>query len=81
MTKREELEAALRGEGCIGRSQDDEPIFTLVARDRFASRAVRDWADHVRHALGSSAKTDEAYAHADRMDAWREAHAGGKNPD
>lgn len=81
MTKAEELAAVAKGEGCLGRSQDDEPVFVLVARDKFAASTVRKWAETVAHFRGHSAKTDEAYALADRMDVWREAHGGGKNPD
>lgn len=81
MTKREELERAARGEGCLGRSQDDEPVFVLVARDRYAAQTVREWADTVAFMHGPSPKTDEARQLADRMDAWREAHGGGKVPD
>lgn len=69
MTKAQELDAATRGEGCLGRSQDDEPVFILCARDRFAAGVVRTWADRVSHEHGHTAKTDEAFAHADRMDA------------
>lgn len=81
MTKTEELAAANRGEGCLGRSQDDEPVFVLVARDKYASQMVRRWALTVETDHGESAKTLEAYELADRMEAWREAHGGGKVPD
>lgn len=89
MTKREELNAASRGEGCLGRSHDDEPVFILVARDQLASDAVRDWARRflaVRFDLGTfddraKAKYDEAMMLANRMDDWRDDHNGGKVPD
>lgn len=85
MKKKEELEAAARGEGCIGKSQDDEPIFTLVARDRFAPAVVRRWADLVEAATHPNStgrrKAVEARLFAVEMDAWREAHGGGKVPD
>ena len=80
MTKAEEVAAVARGEGCLGRSQDDEPVFVLVARDRYAAQAVRGWAALV-HAHGASPKADDALALAARMDAWREAHGGGRIPD
>lgn len=80
-TKQETVDQALRGEGCLGKSQDDEPVFVLVARDRFAASTVRQWAANVAHFHGHSAKTDEAYAQADKMDVWRLAHDGGKIPD
>ena len=62
MTKRETLDAAARGEGCLGKSQDDEPVFVLVARDRYAASTVRKWAETVAHFHGYSEKIDEAYA-------------------
>jgi hypothetical protein len=49
MIKKLELEAANRGEGCLGKSQDDEPVFVLVARDRLAANAVRLWAHQFRN--------------------------------
>lgn len=89
MTKAEELKAVARGEGCLGRSQDDEPVFILVARDQLASDVVRWWAERflaLRMDFGdfdgrAKAKYDEAVALADRMDDWRDAHGGGKVPD
>ena len=84
MTKAEELAALARGEGCIGKSQDDEPIFTLVARDKFAAAAVRRWAGEVMAGSGKTIddpKIAEAMALAQQMDNWREAHGGGKVPD
>ena len=81
MTKAKEVAALARGEGCIGRSQDDEPVFVLCARDRYAASTVRKWAETIAFMHGHSAKTDEAYALAERMDSWREAHGGGKVPD
>lgn len=81
MTKQETLEAARRGEGCLGRSQDDEPVFVLTARDRIGAQAVRAWA-HIAAAHDVDAgKVRGAFEVADRMDAWRGAHGGGKVPD
>lgn len=45
MTKQETIDAAAMGEGCLGRSQADEPVFVLVARDQIAASVVRDWAE------------------------------------
>jgi hypothetical protein len=88
-TKREELAANARGEGCLGKSQDDEPVFVLVARDRIAADIVRDWAYKfldLRTRTNSfdaeaSAKYDDALRLAGAMEAWRDAHGGGKVPD
>lgn len=74
MTKKQEMELALRGEGCLGRSADDEPVFILTGRDPVAAAVVLEWADR-REALGLNtpeerAKIAEARAHAFRMHAW-----------
>ena len=47
MTKAEELSALADGRGCLAKSQDEEPIFILCARDTFAAGMVREWADRV----------------------------------
>lgn len=44
-TKEQMLDANARGEGCLGRSQNDEPVFLLCARDPVAAKVIRDWAD------------------------------------
>ena len=84
MVKSEEVAALGRGEGCLGRSQDDEPVFVLVARDKFSADTIRWWAKQVV-LKGQRSQVDpkilEALALADQMDEWREAHGGGKVPD
>lgn len=81
MTKKETLEAALRGEGCLGRCQDDEPVFVLVARDLTAAKRVRNWADEAELLGTPLAKVREANLCATHMDVWRKEHGGGKVPD
>lgn len=89
MTKAEELFALQRGDGCLAKSQDDEPVFILCARDVFAARLVREWADEVEIAAVRTAELTEArqrkIADARRlalaMDTWRAEHGGGKVPD
>lgn len=81
MTKAEEVAALALGLGCLGKSQDDEPVFILVARDKYAASTVRDWANRIIAIHGSTTKACEALEQADRMDAWRDAHGGGKVPD
>lgn len=82
MTKQQELDAANRGEGCLGRSQSDEPVFVLVARDRFSSEVIRFWARLVQNELGKETpKVLEAKEEAIQMDTWRVTHGGGKIPD
>lgn len=44
LTKKEVLEAALRGEGTLGRAADDEPVFVLRAQDNLSDELVETWA-------------------------------------
>jgi hypothetical protein len=69
-TKREELDAANRGEGCLGKAADDEPVFIIRAQDMLSADQVRYWA-HRAEALGCNpAKVLEARELANKMDAW-----------
>ena len=54
------------------RAENDEPYFTLLARDPIAATLVRQWASaqHARGLLDSS-KTFEALEIANEMDKWR----------
>lgn len=81
MTKAKELEAAARGEGCLGRSQDDEPLFVLCARDRLAVDVVDYWIKLAEHAGVNDPKLNDARRLRSAMREWREAHDGGKVPD
>lgn len=45
ITKGHVLDRALRGEGCLGRSTDAEPVFVLCGRDPVAGDIIREWAD------------------------------------
>jgi hypothetical protein len=72
MTKAETLNALTRGEGCLGKSQDDEPVFVLTARDPAAPEAVRKWAEHAWQAGHSAKKIDEALSIATEMERWRD---------
>lgn len=60
---------------CINKSQEDEMVFVLCARDRHAPAAVRGWADDYERDGGRPEKAAEARAAADAMDAWRKEHA------
>lgn len=70
-TKAQCLEKAARGEGCLGRSQDDEPVFVLCARDVTAAKFVRLWAQDAAIAGRSKQKVSDAQRAADDMDTWR----------
>ncbi len=82
-TKKEVLEAALRGEGCLGKAADDEPVFVLRAQDCLASELVDKWAIHANllvPAVGPENrfhKIQDARSVAEAMRAWP-VH---KNPD
>jgi hypothetical protein len=75
------IAGALNGVGCLGRSQADEPVFVLCARDRASSMIVRDWASLAEKLGAKHEKVADARAVADRMETWRERHGGGKVPD
>jgi hypothetical protein len=42
-TKQETLEMLARGEGCLGKAADDEPVFVLRAQDRTFAETVFIW--------------------------------------
>lgn len=69
-TKKEELEKALRGEGCLGKAADDEPVFVLRAQDAFAAGLVYDWANKAEEMVCDVAKVAEARALARQMSFW-----------
>ena len=70
-TKKQTLELAAQGKGCLGKAADNEPVFVLRAQDRSAAKLVRLWADLAREQGGcSQVKIDEAYKLATQMEAW-----------
>lgn len=73
-TKKEELEKAARGEGCLGRAADDEPIFILRAQDKLAPALIEEWAERLYAAAPfntATEKIDEARALATKMRMWQ----------
>lgn len=56
---------------CYTKAADDEPMFTLLARDPLAPGLVRDWAAHRHLTRGPSEKVDEALVLAHAMEEWR----------
>lgn len=58
---------------CHANADDDEPMFTLLARDPAAPQLVERWADYAR-ANGEVEKADEALACASEMRSWRAEH-------
>ena len=69
-TAKEEREKAARGEGCLGKAADDEPVFILRAQDRYAAGRVDDWADYAEEGGCPPEKVAEARDLARRMKAW-----------
>ncbi len=65
---------------CYADAQDDEPMFTMLARDPLAAKIVRDWAERYSTMIGcdplphQNDKANEAYAVADSMEKWRREH-------
>ena len=84
---RQEREAAMRGQGCLGKARDDEPVFVLRAKDQFAPILVGLWVHLVlmaaRNGLGapsSGEKAEEADVLRHLMLDWQRAN-GCKVPD
>lgn len=80
ITKAQVLEAATRGDGCLGRSHADEPVFVLCGRDRAAVPAIRAWIQRAKSLGASREKIEGANLVAERMTAWQSEHDGGKVP-
>ena len=81
MNAKQVIEAAVSGEGCLGKSAPTEPVFVLCARDPFAPRLVRDWARAAEQVLGNShPKIRAARSDAEAMLEWQDRH-GRKIPD
>lgn len=80
-TKREVLEAALRGEGILGRCADDEPVFVLCGRDIAASETIMEWCDvrtfYMRQQLvfdaAEQSKVEQAKQVARACELWHDA--------
>lgn len=80
-TKKEVLEMALRGEGCLGKAKDDEPVFVLVGDDMLAVSTIQYWLHRMmmfKHA--SSVKVDDANETIKAFQVWGGKH-GTKVPD
>jgi hypothetical protein len=68
--KKQELEKALRGEGCLGKAHDDEPVFILRAQDALAAECVERWAIRARSVGVNNDKVQEAFSIAEEMLQW-----------
>ena len=69
-TAKEEYEKAMRGEGCLGKAADDEPVFVLRAQDKLAPGLIELWAEGAEGHRCAPEKVAEARALAARMRAW-----------
>lgn len=75
ITKKEVLDAANRGEGCLGKAADDEPVFVLVGKDAFAPSAIHTWITKVsEYAPGRGGKIDDANAVFGAILDWQGKH-------
>lgn len=81
--KKIELERANRGEGCLGKAADDEPVFILRAQDQFAPLIVLLWAMTIDDAAQRgefsltprlALKLGEAKELSARMRDWQDRH-------
>lgn len=69
-TKKHELEMAARGEGCLGKAADNEPVFILRGQDKLAPALVVAWARlAAEHGCGMG-KVKEALDLAHSMASW-----------
>lgn len=72
MTKEETVIGALKGEGYLGESRADEPVFVLCARDPLAAGVVRLWAyRRSMTRLGVDEKCLDAIRVAEAMENWQ----------
>lgn len=78
-TAKEEREMTSRGEGCLGKAADDEPIFVLRGQDRIMPILVSLWAD-LAEAQGTITKVREARELLEYTKSWQYEH-GCKWPD
>lgn len=72
-----ERERAARGEGCLGKAADDEPVFVLRAQDDLAADLVDQWATRASLLGCPHDKVREARELAQSMREWPTR----KNPD
>jgi len=66
-----EREMAARGEGCLGKAADDEPVFILRGQDRLSGALVYLWAECAERGGTDKAKVEEARELARAMIAWQ----------
>jgi hypothetical protein len=65
-----EREMAARGEGCLGKAKDDEPVFVLRGQDRLMPTLVALWTE-LAEAHGAVAKVTEARQLLEYIRSWQ----------
>lgn len=63
--------ATKHDDGCFQRAEDDEPLFTLLARDASAPLLVEQWARQRQERDGLTEQVQDAYRTAEQMREWR----------
>jgi hypothetical protein len=79
-TKKDAMEAAARGEGCLGKAADDEPVFILRGKDAMMAITIEAWAAYVDGVGGRGTKSIEARKFAEEIREWQSVN-GCKVPD
>ena len=81
-TKKTTLEQAVKGEGCLGRCADDEPVFVLCARDPIALPLIKRWVR--RRAFHNNGESDQKIKDAEAVVRefrdWQKKHNVGQQP-
>lgn len=67
-------------DGCFQHAEDDEELFTLLARDASAPDLVEAWADKREQRDGTTEQVAEARDCARKMREWRLKNRPGKPP-
>ena len=80
MLAKDEREAAARGQGCLGKAADDEPVFVLRGQDVLAPDIITHWADRAHAAGAPDEKVADAIMLAEAMREWQRANRS-KVPD
>lgn len=76
-TKKQVMEMAARGEGCLGKAADDEPVFVLRGQDITMPRVVAFWSMLAKTECGASggnSKTAEADNFVRELVDWQAVH-------
>jgi len=66
---------------CYENAKQDEPMFTLIARDKLAPEIVREWAYRALASGTPIEKVTEARRVADEMENWQIKNGTRKVPD